>query len=318
MKKLGVFLLVCCALMTNAQVETTQYYSFHVNYWFNLHHFLKQESLLKSLDSTMVTTSLPLKDQRILEEGVKYYTDEFFEEDLRTSDLFTDFKTWISTDPSLEDTPAQFSGIISILKKIDPVYRAHFWKNHLQTIESVLSENLPMIKNIESQFVDDLELLTRQFWPDDKVRVDLVYVAKSSKWNVRNRPYTSIFPTWVVMNAYGENDVKGNWIELLFHESAHPMILSRDYFVAGTIQDVARAEGLKLPRQLWHAYLFYLTGDLAKRLLEEDIAYDTTYMQRNKVFSRYYPTLDKYLPLYIKGEKTLADVTKSIILELNQ
>ena len=121
------------------------------------------------------------------------------------------------------------------------------------------------------------------------------------------------------MNALGENKVKGNWLELLYHESAHHLILGSSYFVGGTIKDLTEVMKVKTPRQLGHAYLFYFTGQLTKQLLaKNNIDYPATYMERNGVFSRYFPLLEKHLTLYMDREITLVEATKRIIGDLRK
>lgn len=300
--------------------DTTEYYSFEINYWFNMHNFLWLESFLrKEFDSTMVDFKLKKKTSADLDAAIEYYHLGLVDEDLRMSDYMTSFKEWITSNPDKSDVPDSLQEHFEVLQKFSGTYENVFWPKHRQSCETALNENIDLIRKFESEFVDRLSQLTRQFWQEGRVKVDIVYVAKASKWNLRNRPYTSIFPTHVVMNAYGDNDVPGNWLELLFHESAHNMILTRDYFVGGTIMDVASVMKVKPPRQLWHAYLFYFTGYLAKDMLEKaGIDYPETYMKRNKVFGRYHNLLDRHLIPYINREITLATATERFITELNQ
>ncbi|MDX1406606.1 MAG: hypothetical protein R3330_00690, partial [Saprospiraceae bacterium] len=178
---------------------------------------------------------------------------------------------------------------------------------------------LDLIRRTEEQFVEQVTALTRQFWQFDPLHVDITYVAKATEWNLRNRPYTTIFPTHVVMNAIGENHVRGNWLELLYHESAHHLILTTSYFVGGTIRDVAETMGVRPPRQLGHAYLFYFTGVLTQNILgQEQIPYPETYMERNGTFGRYLPALQTHLTPYIERKLTLAEATRRIILALQE
>ncbi len=300
--------------------DTSKYYSFHINYWFNMHHFLWLEAFVDSeLDSSLVSDKLSSEIEDEFKNAVTYYKNNLVQKDLRMSDYMTGFKEWVTgANFDINKCPSEFSEHVQVLQKFNKVYENEFWLKHKNACLEALYGNKEMILKIEDEYVDKITNLTRQFWPFEKVRVDVVVYAKSSKWNLRNRPYTSIFPTHVVMNAIGENEIPGNWIELLFHESAHPLILGSSYFVSGTISDVAEAKGLKIPRQLWHAYLFYFTGHAAKELLiKNGIDYPSTYMERNRVFSKYLPALQKYLDSYIERKMTLAEATEKIINELN-
>lgn len=300
--------------------DTSKYYEFHINYWFNAHHFLWLEAFMNTeKDSTLVTEKLSKNDTKDWVTAVNYYKETLVQKDLRSNDYMSSFKKWIITqDETPGEIPEAFQEHMEVLQAVQPVYQRNFWPKQQRACQKVLADNLELLRAVESRYVDQITTLTRQFWEFTKIRVDLTYVAKASKWNLRNRPYTSLFPTHVVMNSVGENKVRGNWVELLFHESAHHLILPGSYFVSGTINDYVEASGIKAPRQLWHAYLFYFTGQIAKELLvSEGIAYPITYMERNRVFSRYFPLLEKHLTPYINRKITLAEATSSFITELN-
>jgi hypothetical protein len=298
--------------------DTTKYYDITVNYWFNMHHFLWLEAFMNTeMDSTLITQSLSSENLAQLNIALTYYKEGLVEEDLRMSDYQTSFKEWITSDKAqMDDIPAEFQDHMEVLMSFNETYEKLFWPEHFKACKEVLIENLPLIESTEEAYVDKITKLTRQFWDFEKIKVDLTYYAKSSDWNPRNRPYTSIFPTHVVMNAVGENDVKGNWVELLYHESAHHLILSSNYFIGGTIKDVVEAKNLKSPRQLWHAILFYLTGEISKDLLEkEKIPYPETYMQRNNVFGSSHALLEKHFRPYIDRKVTLAQAVEDFILD---
>lgn len=321
--KLLAVCLFFSTLRLSAQVapaDTSKYYNFHINYWFNTHHFLWLEAFMNlEKDSTLVTEELSKKDREIWNEAVNYYKENLVEKDLRTDDYMDSYKKWvINQEEELQKIPEQFSEHMNKLQQVSPVYKKYFWPTHLKSCQKVLNDNLAIIRAIESDYVDQITTLTRQFWEFEKIRVDLTFVAKADKWNIRNRPYTSLFPTHVVMNAMGENAVPGNWIELLFHESAHHLILPNHYFVGGTINDYVEADEVRPPRQLWHAYLFYFTGQVTKQLLNaHGVDYEITYMERYGVFSRYFPLFEQHLKPYLKREVTLTQATEMFVKALN-
>ena len=300
--------------------DTTEGYSFEINYWFNLHHFLWMESFMNvNKDSTVVNLKLDKNSQKNLDQALEFYKKNLTKLNLKSSDYMTEFKHWITTqDFELKSVPQKFHQHVNILKNVSDVYKKSFWPTHKTACEKVLNDNVELVRRTEERFVVGIKKLTCQLWQYEKLKVDITYFGIASTWNFKHRPYTSLFPTHIVMNAIGENDVKGNWVELLYHESAHQLILGSSYFVGGTIKDVSEVMKTKTPRSLGHSYLFYLTGELTKQIFnEEEIPYDTTYMQRAGVFSRYYAALDKHLKSYMKREITLEEATRKIINELN-
>ncbi len=301
-------------------IDTTEYYSFHLNYWFNMHHFLWTEAFLNvKADSSIVTIDLNAKDQTRLNTALAYYKEKLVDMDLRRSDYMSSFKKWITQSPDLKALPAEFQAHMNTLVAFDEVFTKQFWPDQKEEILEVFNEHIDLIRKIENPFVERITKLTRHFWQFDppKVRVDLTYFAKSTTRSFSSNPYTTSFPTHVVMSVAGENDIVGNWLELLFHESAHGLILGRSYFVAGTIRDLAEAENLKLPRSLEHVFLFYFTGKITKDLLKEQgINYPKMYMERG-VYSQYYQLLEKHLLPYINRKTSLTTATRNFLSEWN-
>lgn len=301
---------------------STDLYEFYAPYWFNLHHFLHYESLLRSVaDSSIIPQQIwqdmSSHEQTILQAALSYYEENMAEQNLRSSSYLYAFKQWVvhQSPDLLREIPEQFQLHCEQLQAASEVYLKYFYDNHRQSIRARFQDNLQLIDDTEEAAADRLTILTRDFWDQNKIRVDICYYGSASAYNLRPRPYTTLFPTHVVMNAMQDADLpRGNWLELLYHESSHHLISSRGGFVGGTIGDASGFPHKKSPRDLWHAYLFYFSGVVTQDLLKEQGMEDyELYMVRKRVFSYYYPHLDTHLPAYMRFEKSLFEVSKEII-----
>lgn len=130
-----LFVLACFNLPAQDRYiyqDTTQYYSFRINYWFNLHHFLWLESFVNTnADSTIINQQLPEESQKILSEALTYYQQKLTAEDLRESDYMTEFKVWVTHQgKELKAIPDKFEEHVSILQTMSEVYEANFWAAH--------------------------------------------------------------------------------------------------------------------------------------------------------------------------------------------
>ena len=178
LKNLLLLPLFVLPMLTSAQqqhhiqTDTSQYYAFHINYWFNMHHFLWLENFMNTkVDSTLIEQQLPNEDQQNLKNALAFYATHFTDADLRMDDFLTQFKVWITNpDSNLNDVPAQFQALMEIMAAFDPVYKKHFWPQQQEACQKVLTENLPLIRKTEAAYVDQITTLTRQFWQDDKVK----------------------------------------------------------------------------------------------------------------------------------------------------
>ena len=104
--------------------DTTGYYQFSIDYWFNMHHFLWQESFMNtSLDSTVILDKLPKPAQKQLFKALNYYKENLADEDLRMSDYMTSFKEWITLeDPFENPIPDQFRSHFQVLQAFENTY----------------------------------------------------------------------------------------------------------------------------------------------------------------------------------------------------
>ena len=304
-------------------INESKLYTFYSHYWFEMHHFFKQAALIQkvkkeSIIPEEVVAKLQASELELFQEVIDYYDKEHSERDLRTSDYMAAFKQWIIEQDvdQLTGIPDSFQLHCHQLEKINPLYKKYLWPIHQEAIEQVLNNNMSWILETEETIIQQLSNWTRSFWPNKKIRVDIVFYAKASENNLRVRPYTSLFPTHLVMNADSSADVlRGNWLELLYHESSHSLISGRYGFVSGTLKDVANMMDKRPPRSLWHAYLFYFSGIATQRILQEKYSLDgyELYMKRNNVFSWYLPYMEEYLLGYMEGKSSLHDASKQII-----
>ena len=135
MKKVYLALwMMVAALSVKSQefyktLDTTAYYEFRVNYWFNMHNFLWNEAFLQvNEDSTLLDAAIPKKDLRQIQQTVDYYKTELVNKDLRTDDYMKAFKEWITALEELPPTiPEKFRPHIAHLIGIDRVYKNYLW-----------------------------------------------------------------------------------------------------------------------------------------------------------------------------------------------
>lgn len=320
--------LILLVIRLNGQTTTTapqpgaltqtQYFAFYGHYWLNMHHFLFDEALLTDSLRTALAekyeAELGEKSFAQLDRAVAYYQRHFVKKDLRTNDYLYEFKRWVITqeEQQLVGAPDSFQVHILELLEFDPLYRQYFWPDHQEKLQSVLNNNIALIRATEEKVVKRLELLTREHWQEHPIRTDLCIHGKTSIYSKRDRPYTTVYPTHIVMHV-GDTPA-GNWLELLYHEASHHLIGGVSGFVGGTIENIRAVEQLRIPRGLWHAYLFYFSGKVTQDvLLEQGFKEYELYMSRNRVFGFVWPYLDQFLPAYINQEQTLEMVTRSIL-----
>ncbi len=290
-------------------------FMFFENYWLNMQHWAYNMSSYAQedpLDKVMgeVYDQLSDKDRLTLQNAVTFYQDEILQYDLRIGELTYYFKRWIVTQQNSipQEVPEQFRPLMDQLIALKPLYDKHYWPEHHAANVAVYEDNIDLIRSLEDTAVVDLEQLCHAEWQEEKIRVDISYHSKLS------RPYTTVTPVaHIVMDSRRNATPAGNWFELLLHETSHHMIDDDSGFVGGTILDVAAIGRYRLPRQLSHSYLFYLSGKVAQRHLLDSYPEYELYMVRRGVFARSFDLLREHLDPYIAGEVSLHDATREFM-----
>ncbi len=297
-------------------------FTFYSHFWLNMHHFLYNKAIalgehkIEEIIENQIWNNLSEKNHLIFNEVLLYYSENIIDKDLRTSDYNSQFKRWVIQYKIKQTLPQHtvFESHIDQLNNFKSIYLEFYWDKHSDTNNEVYSKNIDLIKKYEQKFIHQLETLCKASWQSKPIRIDISYNSK------RDIPYTTTHPsTHIVMDSKNTPAKEGVWLELLLHESSHHLISSRSGFVGGTINNVAQVEHLKIPSQLWHAYLFYFSGKVAKKFLGDEGAKDyKLYMEDNRFFGPMYPILEKHLPQYMENKESLAAATLKIINEISQ
>lgn len=292
-------------------------FMFFENYWLNMQHWLYNMSLYSQEEPISEVIGERYEEftdseKEVVASAVDYYQKNILEHDLRFGELTFAFKRWVitQTNDELQDIPSEMQEMALVLQSVRPVYDKYYWVDHHKQNLKVLSENIELIRALEDTSVLDLERLCYASWQAEKIRVDISYHSKYE------RPYTTITPVaHIVMDSKRNHAPAGNWFELLLHETSHHMIHNDVGFVGGTILDVADQGNYRLPRQLSHSYLFYLSGIVARRHLQATIPDYELYIVRRGIFKDRLELLRKYLDPYVAGEISLHDATVSLLEE---
>lgn len=298
-------------------VASTERYDFYNNFWINQHHFLyKIAERVKKAELDVpadyeVFADLKGSERAVANSSIQYYMDQVIDKNLLFSGEMYQLKKTLIKYGEKDQLPADTvdAALIEVLHAFRPIYQEHFWKKHSSRNLKVLQENLDRIKRFEKPVFDQLANLSKSQWPEGKIRVDLTFYADWAG------AYTSNRPTHAVISTHGVGP-EGDWVETVFHESAHSLIHSRRGTVAELIEKSAKILEKDSPRGLWHSIQFYLVGRVVQDLLKaEGVEYEL-YMVRESVFDRHYSALVQFLEPYVKGEGTLEEAIQKLVGEL--
>jgi hypothetical protein len=110
-------------------------------------------------------------------------------------------------------------------------------------------------------------------WPPSPIRVDVSSLAGPFG------AYTVLGPVHITISSADPAYAGDAALEMIFHEASHALIDP----IEKKLEQAAAKRGRKAPDQLWHAVLFYCTGEIVKRRLGPGYV---PYATKNGLWSR--------------------------------
>lgn len=294
----------------NSSIDSTSYYSFHIDYWVNLHHFLYQKAKgsqisklqedgleFQDIGESDIYTSLSKSQKQKLDNAIEFYVQNLIQKDL-LRDL-GEIRIWLQNHKksrTIKDTLIS-QEYTDILNDASEVYKNTFWPIHKAHNLKVLQKHIDLIKDIESPVIPKMEKLSLNKWPaNSKVRVDLTVYGNYAGAYTPSRPKMNIFISTIDPRA-----LTPSFVETIFHEGSH-LLFNYGGPWRGGITEIFEQKNLEIdyPIHLWHASLFYLCGKICKEEFSKKGFDDYVIsMHDRNIFSEYRKneyllTLDRY------------------------
>jgi len=138
-----------------------------------------------------------------------------------------------------------------------PVYRAHLWPDQDRANRRWVARVAPLVEEQGVGISQRLADIYQTKWPHEKIRVDVSAYANPTG------AYTTIDPLRVTISSLDPRNQGDEAFEVLFHEASHGIAEP----VQNAIIRECRQRDKAIPRDLWHALIFYTTGEVIRPLL---------------------------------------------------
>jgi hypothetical protein len=287
-----LFLLLSLALLTPltapAQQSSSAYgplpvFEFHSGFWINLHHALYYEARLRESPPNAsqkgnpvpqvklklmkdAATALSPAERIAWDNSVAYYAANYANKDL----LFNNELILIKNQLADFEDCDELSGaqkktcdaglapkLTQALDAAAPVYRAHLWADQDRANRRWVAAVAPLVEEQGVGISQRLADIYQTKWPKEKIRVDVSAYANPSG------AYTTIDPLRVTISSTDARNQGDEAFEVLFHEASHGIAEP----VESAIIRECRQRDKAIPRDLWHALIFYTTGEVIRPLL---------------------------------------------------
>lgn len=286
---LCLFLAVVVPLCRAQEVESgygpLPVFEFHSGFWVNLHHFLYHEARARAAarnarDDGSKTSGPTLKqtpgsspalsaaEQNIWDRAIAYYSAEYAQKDLAVNlDLVLlknqlgDFEDCNElTGKKKRACDAGLPGEIGpILEAAAPIYRAHWWPDHDRSNRRWVTRVAPLVREQGVGLSQRLADIYQTNWPKDKIRVEVCAFANAAG------AYTTLDPLRVTISSSDPRNQGTEALEVLFHEASHDIARP----VETAITRECKQRDKPIPRNLWHALIFYTTGEVLRPVTKE-------------------------------------------------
>ena len=327
-------------------------FEFHSGFWINLHHTLYYEAKQRTTPSSATqkansspsyklktmrdsATQLTAVEHAAWDAAVSYYAANYANKDLLFNTDLVLLKNQLEDFEDCEDLSGSKKktcdaglppNITKILESAGAVYRAHLWADHDRGNRRWITRVAPLVEEQGVGISERLADIYQAKWPKEKIRVD---VSAYANWA---GAYTTIEPLRVTISSADPRNQGDAALEVVFHEASHGIAEP----VQAAITRECRQRDKPIPRDLWHALIFYTTGEVIKPLLNasgksardkpgpggsavEKEAY-VPYAIREGLYQRgwndYYQLLTRFWQPYLDSEVTFDDAVAHMVSSL--
>jgi hypothetical protein len=315
----------------------------HSGFWINLHHFLYQQARIRAEEPISRGAAPPIASAPPASVGsgtaaasadwtaaLDYYAKHLANRDLLFDGdmvLLNNRLAELEPCPDLsgKENPRCAAGLqpelIAVLERAAPVYRAQWWPEHDRTNRAWIATVAPLVRDMGGKLSEQLTAVYHAEWPQEPIYVDVVSYAGPFG------AYMSLEPAHISISSTDGRNQGLAGFEVLFHEASHALARA----VQDGIARDCRARNIPIPRDLWHALLFYTTGELVKRALGKRDAVPASgspsgpaayepYAYRNGLYARgwqdYERVLERYWQPYLDGRTDFDHALASLVSAL--
>ena len=256
-------------------------FELHSGFWINLHHTLYYEArerlglvagaqngtaVAQNGQKTMRTASLTPAERNAWDAAVSYYAANYATKDL----LFNNDMILLKNQLEEFEDCNEISGakkkscdaglpeaVTRTLESAGVVYRAHLWADHDRANRRWIMRVAPLVEEQGVGISQRLADIYQAKWPTEKIRVD---VSAYANWA---GAYTTLDPLRVTISSTDPRNQGDEALEVVFHEASHGIAEP----VQSAIARECRQRDKAIPRDLWHALIFYTTGEVIRPVL---------------------------------------------------
>lgn len=307
-------IFACFAPATTAAQEPlveTERFVLYSRFEFNLFDRLRRWASTDDRDGEACVAALSPTDQRGWRDAVERF-EAFGGRDGRRAALRARFAM---VDPDL-DADAELGPVPSwfgeSMRAAFPAYRSCWWPDDDRRNREWIEAVAPLLRRAEGEVARRIAAVHGVEWSPGKIPIDVVPDVNFGGGN------TVVDPHHILLNSVRPGYQGFGGLEMVFHEASHTIVSPRSRGSIDALRRAAEAEGVELPRELWHAVLFFTAGAVTRDVVRElwGEPYEP-YMYSQGLFERAWPEWRapleaSWLP-YVRGAISLESAAGSLV-----
>jgi hypothetical protein len=301
----------------NRATAAPSLFDFHVGFWVNLHQRLYAESSPRPVRDPLVAATAA--EQATWDGAVALYRARYPDRGILTQ-LFNDelrhADAALAAAEAAPDLAAADLGAVSLspalrdaLAAAAPVYRRAAWPADERADRDFIARLSDPVARLTPSLAPLLARSYQSAWPAAPIRVDVAIYAGPLG------AYTISAPAHITIASRDPRHAGDAAVEILFHEASHVLVEPLERAIAAA----CAARKQPVPPTLWHAALFYTTGELVRRQLGPGY---TPYADRNGLWTRgpdwapYRALLEQHWRPYLDGKRSFAAAVDALVSAL--
>jgi hypothetical protein len=248
-------------------------FELHSGFWINLHHTLylqarqsRDDRATPSMVGAGAETHRTANERQVWDAAVAYYQANYADKDLLFNTELMLLKNQLGEFEGCDEISGAKKktcdaglppALTKILESAAVVYRAHEWPGHDRANRLWIAGVAPLVREKGLGLAERLADVYQARWPKQKIRVDVTAYANWAG------AYTTLDPLRVVIASTDPRNQGSAALEILFHEASHGIAEP----VQLAINRECRQRDKAIPRDLWHALLFYTTGEVIRPVM---------------------------------------------------
>lgn len=287
------------ALLLLASPALAERWEMQSNFWVSLHH-----TLLDAAQSGRKTEeSLPVAERTAWTNAVLAYRHRFGDRVPWENEELTRINDTLSSTGEMLKEGLQ-EDVAKALLQAAPVYRRLYWPADDRTNRFWISSAEGLLRDAGEELAAAHGRIYGVAYPA-RIRVDV-------------SPYAGALGAYTTdANGFVHTTISSRdpsyqgfaSLEMLLHEGSHGVVSPTSGAIGPQINALAIEKRILVPRQLWHAILFYTSGELTKRALRERGVPDyTPYAYKKGMYDRGFtglrPSLETFWQSYLDGRMT--------------